>query len=416
MNVRETAHKCLCDTMIRKQYASLAMRTLDNVSNEDKGLITQIVYGTLRNWRYVRYQWSRYVSKKPSEEIAILLDMSVFQLFLLDRLPAYAVVDEAVEIAGKQARGAYRSLVNAVLRKLADSGPQKVEADDETAKLAIETSHPDWLIRMWQSHYGEETMKAIAWDDLQEGRTAFRANTFLTSEEELLKDPRISRGETEGALYYDGNILASDYFARDMVIIQSQSSQQVVRVLDPQKGDRILDMCAAPGTKSIQMAMATANSAEITAIDLHEHRVKLIEQAIEKYGARGITVMCCDSRRLPVLLPLHSFDKVLLDAPCSGLGTLKHKPEIKMNLTPQDIDDIVLLQGELLEAAALMVTYGGTLVYSTCTLNRKENEKQCELFLSQHPEFTLESQRTIFPYETGSDGFYIAKMRKSMIE
>jgi 16S rRNA (cytosine967-C5)-methyltransferase len=126
--------------------------------------------------------------------------------------------------------------------------------------------------------------------------------------------------------------------------------------------------------------------------------------------------MCTDSRKLPAMLPLHSYDKVLLDAPCSGLGTLKHKPEIKATITPKDIDDIVTLQGELLEAGALMVKNGGYLTYSTCTLNRKENDRQVASFLSQHPEFELVHEQTIFPYEGGSDGFYIANMHKSMLE
>ena len=175
-------------------------------------------------------------------------------------------------------------------------------------------------------------------------------------------------------------------------------------------------MCASPGTKSIQIAMSVEDDCDLYAVDIYPQRVELIEQAAERYGIKSIKTMCDDSRNLPVSLPLYYFDRVLLDAPCSGLGTLKHKPEIKMNLEPGDVDDIVRLQSQLLDAADLMVKNGGYLVYSTCTLNKKENERQISMFLSQHPQFELVYEKTIFPQDSHSDGFYIAKMHKSMLK
>ena len=416
MKARQIAYQCLCDTMLRKQYASLNMRSLNVESEQDRSLITHIVYGTLRNYRYVRYQWASYVRKMPSKEIRVLLDMSTYQLLMLDKVPAYAVVNEAVEMAEKINGGSFSKLVNAVLHKIAENGEIRVNENDEAVKLAIETSHPDWLVKMWEAHYGKEVMEKIVWDDLKEGRLAMRANTFLTDEASLLKDEHFTAGKTPGSLYYEGNILNTAYFRDDLVIIQSESSQEVAQVVAPRKGDRILDMCSAPGTKGIQMAMMVHNDAEITAVDVHQHRIDLIEKALEKYGINCVKTMCADSRKLPALLPLHSFDKVLLDAPCSGLGTLKHKPEIKSSITSEDIDDIVILQQQLLEAASLMVANGGTLTYSTCTLNRKENDRQIKGFLALHPEFELKFEKTIFPFESDSDGFYIANMYKSMVE
>lgn len=417
MNVREIAYRGLCDSLINRKYASLSLKNMpDELSEVDKSLVTQLVYGTLRNYRYVRYQWSLYVERAPGEEIAILLDMSAYQLLLLDRLPGYAIVNEAVEIAKTISSGSYVSLVNAVLRQLAENGPQRVAIEDECSKMGVETSHPDWLIRLWQAHYGRKTMADIAWDSLNNGRVALRVNNMLSSEQQLLQDARFSRGDIPGCLYFNGNILNTDYFRNNLVVIQSENSQQVVQVLDPHKKERILDMCAAPGTKCVQMAMAVENDAEIYAVDVHQHRVDLIRQACEKYGTTCINTLCTDSRKLPVALPLYYFDKVLLDAPCSGLGTLKHKPEIKISLTPKDIDEIVQLQSQLLDAAALMVKKGGHLTYSTCTLNKKENEKQIELFLANHGEFELVYQRTVFPFENDSDGFYIANMYKNMLE
>lgn len=417
MNVREIAYKTLCDVMIKKDYANLNMRNFDYGLNEsDQGLLTQIVYGTLRNYRYVRYQWMLYIDKVDDRKLSVLLDMSAYQILLLDKVPSYACVNEAVEIAKKLNGGRYTTLVNAVLRKLANNGPQKVNGTDEYNKLGIETSHPDWLVRMWVAHYGMETTEKICFENLSEGRIALRVNTLLTSKEELLRDERFSEGYTEGSLYYKGNILATDYFRNNLVIIQSESSQKVVEVVDPKKKDRILDMCAAPGTKSIQMAMKTGDECDIYAVDIYEQRVELINKAVSNYNLKSIKTMCEDGRNLPVKLPLYYFDKVLLDAPCSGLGTLKHKPEIKMNITAGDLDDIVRLQSQLLDSACLMVRNNGYLIYSTCTLNKKENDRQISMFLSQHPEFELVHEDTIFPYDHHSDGFYIAKMHKNMLE
>lgn len=417
MQVREAAYKILCETLLENSFASLNMRYGEYGLNEsDQGLLTQIVYGTLRNFSYVRYQWQLYVEGDVPKKIAVLLDMSAYQLLCLDKIPAYACVNDAVDIAKKLNGGQFAGLVNAVLRKIADKGPQKVTAENDFAKLAIETAHPEWLLKMWSVHYGQETMEKIAWEDLKEARVALRCNTLLTSEDVLLQDSRFHKGKVEGSLYFDGNILNTGYYRENIVIVQSESSQKVVEVLNPVPGQRILDMCASPGTKSIQMAMKVKNNATIYSVDVYPQRVELIEDACRKYGITCIKTMCMDARQLLSEIPAYYFDQVLLDAPCSGLGTLKHKPEIKLNLKPGDIDDIVKLQSQLLDSAALMVKKDGYLTYSTCTLNRKENEKQIEMFVSQHPEFEVIYEKTIFPFEDGSDGFYISKLHRIVLE
>ena len=417
MEVREAAYKILCDTILNKQFASLNMRYGDYGLNEsDQALLTQLVYGTLRNLDYVDYQWKLYVSNDVPKKVGVLLDMSTYQLLLLDKIPSYAVVSEAVEIAKKVSGGQFTGLVNAVLRKVADKGPQKVNIEDEQAKLAVETSHPEWLVKMWNAHYGKDITEQLLWEDLKEAKVALRANDFLTTKEELLKDPKFKEGKVEGSLYYAGNIFNTDYFKNNLVVVQSESSQKVVEILDPQQGQRILDMCASPGTKSVQMAMKTNNQSAIYAVDIYPQRVELIDEAAERYGITCIKTACLDSRQLLSEFPAYYFDQVLLDAPCSGLGTLKHKPEIKLNTEPKDIDEIVKLQSQLLDSAALMVKQGGWLTYSTCTLNKKENEKQIAAFTSQHPEFKLVYEQTIFPFEDGSDGFYISKLQRSVIE
>ncbi|MBR2546186.1 MAG: 16S rRNA (cytosine(967)-C(5))-methyltransferase RsmB [Erysipelotrichaceae bacterium] len=412
-NVRKKAFEILKDVMLHNEYASLNMRYGGYDLNEkDQGLLTQIVYGTIRNYRYVRYQWELYVDRKVPDEIAVLLDGATYQLILLDKLPAYAVVNETVAIA-KDEYPNYAGFVNAVLRRIADKGAQAIKGDDEVDKFAIETSHPTWLVRMWNAQYGEEICDSICWENLKDGRVELAVNTLLTTADKLLEDERFHRTAEGNALIYDGNIFASEYFKNNLVYVQSESSQQAVEILDPKPKERILDMCRAPGTKTVQIAMKTGNDANIYSIDVYPQRVELIENALKKYGITCVTTMCEDSRTLHTKIPLYYYDKVLLDAPCSGLGTLKHKPEIKMSIKPEDIDEIVRLQSQLLDSAALMVKAGGCLVYSTCTLNTKENEKQIRMFLSQHTQFELVEEKTIIPDGTHYDGFYISKLRKT---
>ncbi len=416
MKVREVAYKVLCDVMIKKEYANINMRDIGIVLSEaDQGLLTQIVYGTLRNYRYVRYQWEVYTTSKVDEKIAVLLDMSVYQLLMLDKIPAYACVNEAVAIAKRINKGRQTALVNAVLRKVSNNGAIEINVEDEDQKLALETSCPDWLIRMWKAHYGEESTKKLCYENLKSAKVALRVNKLKTSADELLKDDNFVNGESEDCLYYQGNIINTKYFKDNYVFIQSFSSQQVANLIEAKATDKILDMCASPGTKTIQMAIDSQLKASIVAVDVYQQRVELIEEALERYGITNVKTICADARKINEVYEEEGFDKVLLDAPCSGLGTLKHKPEIKINITPNDLDEIVALQEELLETASKMVKKGGVLVYSTCTLNKKENEKQIEKFLKKHPEFSLDKERTIMPYEQGSDGFYLSRMYKNVL-
>ncbi len=399
VNEREIAWKCLCKIIIEKQFSNIVLKNcLQNTP-----LVTQLVYGTLRNYRLCRYCWSKYTDKMPNNKISILLDMAVYELLLLKK-PEYATVNEAVAIAAKINGGNYRGLVNALLHKVN-------KKDSEDLPLEISTSHPDWLVAMWKKQYGEEKCREICYADLQDGRVALRVNTLVTDREELMKDDLFSAGKVENSLHYQGNILETAYFKENKVIIQSLSSQLAVDTLKVQDNSEILDLCAAPGSKSIQMAMDMHNTGRVVSNDIYPFRCKMIEENAQRYGLNNIEACCHDGREIAKYYEEHSFDYVLLDAPCSGLGTLRHKPEIKITTVGKDIDDLVVLQRHLLQSAASMLKKGGFLLYSTCTLNKKENEKQVEQFLLANSNFRLINSRTIFPDEYDSDGFYVAKMQ-----
>jgi 16S rRNA (cytosine967-C5)-methyltransferase len=415
-SVRQRAWQVLCGVMLAGQYASLALRKDPGFTGErDQALLTQLVYGTLRNQRYCRWLWSRFVARMPQDKAAVLLDMSTYELLFLDQVPDYAAVNEAVDIARRFSQGRYAGLVNAVLRKTAAVGKVEPALDDDFQKQALLTSHPAWLARLWKAHYGEEAARKIMAADGLPGIVGLRANPLKTSPEELLKDPKFSVLQDD-CLVYDGNILKTDYFARDLVVIQSPASQQAARAVDIRPGETVLDLCSAPGTKAVQLAMAAHDQAPITAVDVHPQRVELILNSARRYGLTSIHPLAADGTRITEVLPPGSFDKVLLDAPCSGLGTLRHKPEIKLRLKPEDLDELVEVQRRLSEAALAMVKPGGLLVYSTCTLDKKENEQRTAAMLEAAPDFTLESQKTLFPFQEEGDGFYIARLRRSMIK
>lgn len=397
MSARKIAYEILKDVFLNNSYSGLLLRNNLNECNEkDKSLITQIVYGTIRNYRLLSFQYSNLISKKVSKEIDILLSMSIYQLFMMDKIPNYAVVNEAVSLTNN------KSFVNAILRKVIKQGFK------QTDNLSIKYSLPDFIINLWKSHYGENICVKIAGNLLKESKVYGRINSLKTNKEELSKDKKIKFID-DFCFEYDGNLILSQYFKDGKVIIQDYSSQQVCKYLELKENLYVLDLCAAPGTKTSQIAMMMNNTGKIVAVDIHEHRVKLIEGLIEKLNIKNVDCVVCDAKNVDNDI---KFDRILVDAPCSGIGVLKGKPDIKLKLNPEDLDEIVKIQKEILNSCKNKLNVNGILVYSTCTLNKKENERQIELFVKENPNFELIEQRCIFPFEFDSDGFYIAKLIK----
>lgn len=413
MNVRKHAFDVLCQVLIKGQYSNLALRKIDNLNEKDQALLSEIVYGTIQNYDYLTYQWQRFVKKMPKKEVRCLLNMSIYQLLFLDKIPDYAVLDEAIMIAKAFNKGSYKGLCNAVLRQFIKEREIVVELDDPEQSMAIKTSHPLWLIKMWSSHYDQATAFAICEYDNKRKATALRINTSMINKQSIFDDERFHRGKlAESAVYYDGNIFNTHYFKKHLVSVQDEASQYVSIFADPKKDDRILDMCSAPGTKAAHMAMITNDQGHIDAIDIYKHRVDLIITTCENLNLKSVHTHVLDALEVTDHLRPASYDLVLLDAPCSGLGVLSHKPEIKLRIRPEDIDELVELQKRLLDKASQMVKTKGRIVYSTCTINKKENEKQIESFLSLNSDFILIDEKMILPMEYDTDGFYMAKLQR----
>lgn len=404
------AYEILDETLNDQAYASLLMKQINDDYN--MSFITQLVYGCLRDYRLVRATWSRFVKDELDPHISVLLDLGVYMLLKIENTPDYAVVNNIVEISKGIDHGKYTKLTNAVLKRVIKEDP--LEFSDTLEDLSLKFSNPLWLTKLWNAHYGFETTLKLLKYQQEASELTLRVNTHKISLEDLLaKDDRFTKGPlSDDSIYYDGNIFSSSYFKEGYVSIQDAASQCVAHVVNPQKGDHILDTCSAPGTKSLHMASLVNDDLSIDAVEVYDSRARLIKDDMLRLGLSSLKVYTHDARYLEEILEEESYDKVLVDAPCTGFGVMRGKPEIKITTKPEDIDSIVVLQKEILESAAKMLKVGGDLIYSTCTVNKKENEQQIKSFLKNNENYELIMEETLFGFEHNTDSFYIAKLKK----
>ena len=297
-------------------------------------------------------------------------------------------------------------------------------------RLALEYSHPEWLVERWLKQYGRERTESILQKNNQRPVQSVRVNGMKTTRDELLQKLRQDcPGEwqpspiAEQGIRYSGNVpLAhSRWYQEGWLTVQDESAQLVSEILDPKPGMRVLDACAAPGGKTTHLAERMNDRGTVLAWDIYAHKGDLIRQTAKRLGLSSISVEQFDAR-LGSQREIEPFDAVLLDAPCSGLGVIRRRPEIKWLRKEKDITELVRLQRELMEGLAPLVRPGGVLVYSTCTLGREENEENVNWFLERFPDFQLDQETShpmcsdgwvqIFPDQYDSDGFFIARMRR----
>ena len=382
------------------------------LSKEDKDLITRIVYGTVQNEIYLDYQLAPYVKTKIKKYDHMVLLMSLYQLIFLTKIPDYAIINEAVNLV-KHKGGKYRSqVVNAILRNFLRQGCIDIEGTEEE-KLSISTSTPLWLVKMLIKQLGKETTQKVLASYHEVPTLAARVNTLKTSRDEILKNYDVQVGylSQDAILFKSGNIANTDLFKQGLVSVQDESSQMVALLLNPAKHSRVLDMCSAPGSKTTHLSAIMENTGMIEAIDLYEHKIQLIQNNAKRLNATNIHAQAYDSTKLTDLFEKESFDSILLDGPCSGLGVIRRKPEIKY-LPSTNMDEIIVLQRKLLENAYLLLKKGGHLVYSTCTINKKENQLQVIDFIKHHQDMKVVEERLVLPFEYHSDGFYMCKLEK----
>lgn len=411
-----------------------------DLPTQDKGLITELVYGTVTYRDHLDFVLQNY-SNKPVKKMDGLtrqiLRMAFYQLLFLDRIPAHAAVNEAVNTAKRLQNKHQRSdkFINAILRRyLADEGSiQWPDRRKNTAGyFAKYYSFPQWMVDTWLKEYGKAGAEQFCQYMNAKAPLVARVNTLRVSREQLIDDlakENISAIPLDAipealVLQTPGSLRNIKAFQEGKFIIQDTSSMLVAHALSPQAHDRIADLCAAPGGKTTHIAALMQDKGRVDAFDLHAHRVQLIQENARRLGITCIEASVQDGTQFSADVP---YDRVLVDAPCSGLGVLNRRPDARWHRRRQQIPDLVALQGQLLDRAAEAVKPGGILLYSTCTTLCAENEDQTEAFLARHPEFVPEplpellspflsedgaNDCRIIPQRDQMDGFYLAKFRK----
>lgn len=421
MNIRKLALEAIEKILEKKAFSNIVVNEFlerFELSLEDKALFTKIVYGTIQNMLTIDYYLSPYIAnKKQKPWVKYLLYLSIFQLVYLD-IPEYAVVNEAVDIANMKDRY-IGSFVNAVLRNYLRNDIKSFDGLDEIETLSIKYSHPSWLVAYLLKDYDYQIVEKILIENSNVKNDAIRINTLKTNVDEvknLLEQANIQYETTslvKNGLIVKDSVIKTDLFTNGLITVQDLSAQLVSEVVSPREGDIILDACAAPGGKSAHLACLMNNTGKIYSCDIHSHKIKLMETLYKRLGITNIKTELIDARRLREHVQDESFDHVLVDAPCSGLGVMSHKVDLKYHIDLNTIEEIKNLQEEIINSTWNLVKRGGYYTYSTCTLNKEENEGQIKQFLENHPEASVEYERTILPFEYHSDGFYICKIRRN---
>ncbi len=442
--VREVVVEILLAIEKDQAYSNLLLNKMIqkyNLSSKDIGLLTEIVYGTIQRRDTLDYYLAAFLnSKKKIEQwVIILLRMSVYQMVYLDRVPERAVLFEAVEIAKKRGHQGIASMVNGVLRNVQRKGlPALDEISDPIERLALETSHPKWLVSRWVEQFGFEETRKMCEVNLLPPEQSARINLIKTTAEEaieILQDEGIEaiRGNLspDSIKVKKGNLAYSNLFKNGLLTIQDESSMLVSRALGIKENDHVLDSCAAPGGKTTHIAELLNNTGSVTSLDLHKHKIKLINEQVDRLGLTNVHTKVMDSRKVGEHFKENTFDKILVDAPCSGLGVIRRKPDIKYAKRLEDVKRLKEIQLSILSAVAPLLKKGGTLVYSTCTIDYDENEGVTKEFLNSHSHFEVDhslknrlpdcvkpyydnGKVQLFPHYFGSDGFFIASFRKQV--
>ncbi|MFZ0368278.1 MAG: 16S rRNA (cytosine(967)-C(5))-methyltransferase RsmB [Halobacillus sp.] len=415
--------------------------TKQDLSRQDGALLTEIVYGTLQRRDLIDYYVQPFVAKQKKIKpwVRWLLYMSVYQMEFLERVPDHAIIHEAVEISKRRGHKGISSFTNGVLRSVQRKGLRSLdEIEDPEERLAIETSHPAWLVKRWMDQYGRSITEEMCRANMQHLPLSVRVQPLRISRLEAMEQLREDGFKVEesllspqGMVVSEGQLLKHSLFTEDKVTIQDQSSMLVAEMMDLEKGMTILDACSAPGGKTTHIAEKMEDQGEIIAYDLHAKKAKLVNKKAEQLQLTSIQASQADSRNLAELHEAASFDRILLDAPCSGLGVLRGKPDIKYHKQLEDVFSLRKIQDELLDRVAPLLKEGGKLVYSTCTVDRHENEEAVQHFLKHHPEFTVDHEffndlpevmkgskgqsdfgLQMFPQDFDTDGFFLTRLVK----
>ncbi|MFV9509932.1 16S rRNA (cytosine(967)-C(5))-methyltransferase RsmB [Tepidibacillus sp. LV47] len=450
LTAREIALDVLTKVDTKHSYSNLQLnQTLqkNNLSRVDANFATQLIYGTIQHLNRIDWMLKPFVRIPLAELepwIRNLLRLSIYQIWYLDKIPSHAVVNEAVNIAKKWGHKGIAGMVNAVLRHFLRKKEEiKIPTDlPQQERIALEYSHPEWLVSRLIEDYGIEEAEQICRVNNLPPYQSLRVNPLKISRDEMIKllkeeyadkiqvwpSPLSEQGIMVKGV---GNLALSKWYEMGYFTIQDGSSMLVAEVLDPKPGMTVLDAAAAPGGKTTHIAEKMLDKGKIIAADIHKHKIPLIEEQQKRLGLHIIETIHADARELREHFP-PVFDRILLDVPCSGLGVIRRKPDLKWAKTKDQIQQITTVQREILDTVSPLLKPGGVLVYSTCTMVKEENQDMVLSFIKNHPEFELDynlpkylpqivNERLdtkkgmiqILPHHFDTDGFFISRLIKT---
>lgn len=425
MDARNAALQILNNVEENGAYSNLELDRLfasGKIDPKDRGLVTRLVYGVLQNRSLLDLILRKYITRgfnKLKRPVVNALRLAAYQILFLSQIPDYAAVDQAVRQIKKKDRRA-SGMANAVLRKIIRNRDEILE-EIKSYPPEVQASVPDWIAKLYRESYPEEADQIFA---LLNSRPplSIRANTLKTSRDALqkrLEEEGVSTKPSqlasdvlmieEGTLP-EGGVSALPSFKEGLFIVQDAGAALISEMLAPKKDTYVADFCAAPGGKTTHLSALMDNTGKIDASDIHPSRLALIEENAKRLGCENIS--CTIRNAVEVPDQKEAYDAILLDVPCSGLGIIRRKPDIRYRVSPQDLKDLEAIQTAILDHADETLKPNGEILYSTCTVNPDENQKQVRAFLDRHPGYVLEEERMTSPLED-ADCFYMAKIRKN---
>lgn len=430
-NARQTAFEILNKIQRDNSYSNLLLDAVfekSELEQIDKAFASALVYGVIERMITLDYELSQYLRqplKKLKPQVLTILRLGAYQLLFMDKVPASAAINESVRLTKNNGAAFASGLVNAVLRKVCSNGVTPTE------NLSVRYSAPRWLCELWNNSYGHDNALALLESSFGSVKTSLRVNSLKTTEDELIKalaDEGIKAEKNalmSNALTVEnaGALHKTKAYSNGLFHVQDLASQLCCTALDVNENDTVLDICSAPGGKSFTLAQYMRNTGSVYSFDIFEHRLKLIDDGAKRLGIINIKTMKNDGSVYNSAVPLA--DKILCDVPCAGLGVIRKKPEIRYK-ERAEVDKLPELQYSILCVSAKYLKKGGTLVYSTCSLNPDENENIIKKFLSEHsdfesvrvlPELKRHEENTdyisLMPHIHNCDGFFIAALRKN---
>ena len=417
VNPRKLAANILIKIENDGAYSNLALNSFFNdcdISSQDKAFVTTLVYGVIERKITIDFVLRKFIRtpiKKLQNYTLANLRLAIYQILFLDKIPESAAVNEAVKLVKNSKESRNSGFVNAVLRNILRED-NLIPAGDSAQDLSIIYSCPIEVINSFINDYGFENAKSLLQESLKPAPITVRVNTLKCSVKDFTDKIGVETEvlSPEGAVLLKKGISVSNcnLYKNGYYFVEDTASQTAVSVLSPKKGERMLDMCAAPGGKTFASAVLMQNKGEIISCDLYPHKVTLIKNGANRLGLDIIKPHVCDATEYNP--NLGEFDCILCDVPCSGLGIIRRKPEIKYK-NWDEFEDLPALQHKILSNAAKYLKKGGRILYSTCTLRKAENENVVEQFLENNKNFSLEYSHSFMPHVDGTDGFYCALLK-----